>query len=126
MVGAFLSTLLPPTEPAAAVFPALSDITRELVTALAVSVPAGTLVVTVKPGLAGLAKPEVASEAVHAMVTSLACQAPSATPQDAVGEVTSRLTVTDLLVVPPALVALQVNVVPPVSLVNVVESQPDC
>jgi hypothetical protein len=97
-----------------------------LVTALAVSAPVGTLVVTVKLALAGFARPDVASEAVHARLTSVACHAPSAVPQDAVGPVASRLMVTDWLAEPPELVAVQVNVVPAVSLVTVVEPQPDC
>jgi len=61
---------------------------------------------------------DVASLALHVIATSLACQRPSDAPQDTLGLVTSRLIVTDLLLVPPPLVALQVKIVPVVSAVT--------
>jgi hypothetical protein len=65
------------------------------------------------------------------MVTSLVYQPfvpplPAVTESIAVGTVASRLIVTDWLFVPPALVAVQVRVVPVVSVEIVVGPQPDC
>ncbi len=70
-------------------FPALSHSSWVLVKAFAVSVPAATLVVSVK--LAGelALSPDSGSLAVQGMVTSVACQAPSGDPQLMIGGVVS-------------------------------------
>ncbi len=82
-------------------FPALSHSSWVLVKAFAVSVPAATLVVSVKlagelalspdSGLAGelALSPDSGSLAVQGMVTSVACQAPSGDPQLMIGGVVS-------------------------------------
>ena len=99
---------------------------RLLVEALALSVPLATLVVRLKAALAALASPEVASPAVHAIPISPACHKPSDAAQETIGLVASRLMVTDCVLVPPELVAVQVNVTPDVSVVTKLVSQPDC
>src|SRR5262245_12424424 len=116
MLGAFLSILLPLIGPAVALLPALSATLRLLVAALAFSVPLATLVERLKLASAAFARSEVASLAVQAIFTSLACQTLSAVPHATLGAVASRLMVTDWLLVPPALVAEQVKVTPVVSL----------
>ena len=62
--------------------PTMSQTWRLFVAALAVSVPAGTLVVRLKLASAAFARPDSRSLAVHAMVTSLLCHAPSAAAHD--------------------------------------------
>jgi len=93
MLGAFLSILLPAIGPAVVEFPALSATLRLLVEALLVSVLLATFIVRLKLASAVFARPEVASLALHAMLTSLACHALSAVPHDTIGAVLSTLTV---------------------------------
>src|SRR5260370_36006080 len=87
--GGFLAALLGPTGPVTEQFPAMSHKVRLLVKAFAVSVPAGTVVASMK--LAGelRSSPDPASLAVQAILTSLACQAPSGDPQLIAGGVLS-------------------------------------
>src|SRR5688500_17394457 len=95
ITGAFLSTLLPPIGPAVAQLPTLSQTSRLPVSALAVSVPAGTPVERVNAASAELARPELASCAVQAMLTSLGCHCPSGGSQVITGGTvsgTNRLT----------------------------------
>ncbi len=58
MLGAFLSTLLPPTGPAALQLPATSHTLRLPVAAAAVSVPAGTFVDRLNWESLGVTRPE--------------------------------------------------------------------
>ena len=67
----------------------MSQTWRLFVAALAVSVPAGTLVVRLKLASAAFASPDPTSLAVHAIVTSLLCHAPSAAAHDTCGGVAS-------------------------------------
>src|SRR5262245_4682145 len=90
ITGAFLSTLLPVIGPAVEQRPALLHTCRLFVAALAVSVPADTLVVNVKLASAAFAKPDSGSLAVHAMLTSLLCHALSAAPHETLGAVESE------------------------------------
>jgi hypothetical protein len=92
IAGGLLSTMLPPIGPAVEQLPATSQTVRDPVTAFAVSVPAGTEVVSVKLLSAEFAKPERPSFALHAMLTSLACQRPSVMPQLTPGAVLSIAT----------------------------------
>src|SRR2546423_382977 len=86
MVGAFLSTLLPPIGPAVEQLPATSHTARLLVEALTDSVPAGTLVESVKPlPSPPSARPDTESLAAHWTLTSPACQIPSACPHETEG-----------------------------------------
>src|SRR6266540_1335798 len=87
MDGAFLSTRLPPTGPAVTQLPALSHTWRLLVWASVVSVPSGTLVVSVNEASAGLARPEsrFGSNAEQLMLASVACQNVSAVAQVTMG-----------------------------------------
>src|SRR5439155_16283904 len=64
---------------------------REPVEALFVSVPAATVVDMSKLPSPELASPDPPSEAEQAMVTSLACQAPSGEPQLTLGTFRSTL-----------------------------------
>src|SRR5690349_14651585 len=89
IVGAFLSTLFGPSGPALAQFPAPSHTWWLLVSALAVSVPAGTLVTREKLASAGTARPESLSVAAQAIPTSAACQSVSGAPQETAGGVVS-------------------------------------
>jgi len=73
--GASRSTFNPVIGPAVAQLPATSQTVTELVAADAVSVPAGTEVTRVSCAWLGLARPEAASAALQAMVTSVALQA---------------------------------------------------
>src|SRR5436853_400316 len=93
MAGGFLSTMFGPIGPAVVELSARSRTARLLVKAVAVSVFAGTLVVSEKLASAGFASPERLSLAVQAMLTSLACQRPSGEPQLTDGAVLSRRTV---------------------------------
>src|SRR6476660_8529024 len=93
MVGAFLSTLLPPIGLMVAQLVAKSHTVRARVDAAAVSDPAGTPVTTASVASVGSASPEVASVAVHPMVASAACQLPSGVPQVTAGAVWSILIV---------------------------------
>src|SRR5712692_10503002 len=115
MDGGFLSTMLPPTGPAVAQFPAKSQTECVPVGALAVSVPAGTAVLSAKPASEEFAKPEPESLPLHAIVTSVACQTPSAAPQLIEGGVLSSITITCLGVsaLPALSVAKKVMVVVP-------------
>src|SRR5215212_1906507 len=72
---------------------------------------------------AAFARPAVLSLVAQPMLTSLACHSPSALPHATFGAVVSRWIVTDWLLVPPALVAEQISVVPAVSVLMVVGSQ---
>jgi hypothetical protein len=123
--GAFLSTLFPPTGPAVAQLPALSQIWRLSVDALPVSTPAATCVVSKNEASAAFARPDCESLAVQAMLTSEATHWPSGEAHAIVGPVVSRLIVMEFEAVPPALVAVQVKVVPAVSEVTVSGAQPD-
>src|SRR5438105_7409958 len=93
MVGAFLSTLFPPTGPAVAQLPALSQTLRLLVCALLVSVPDATFVESEKLLSPALASDELPSEAVQPILTSAACHCPSDAPQVTAGAVLSSLMV---------------------------------
>src|SRR5262245_682542 len=80
-------------------------------------------------GVLTLATPDIASLGVNGMLTSLLCQpaadaAGEAAPRVAIGGVASRRTVTERLAVPPAEVAVQVKVMPAVSVVTVLVPQP--
>ena len=80
--GAFLSILLPPTGPARDGVPGGVEPSARLpVCASSVSAPAATLVDRLKLASPAGSTPEPPSVAVHAMLTSLACQSPSAEPQ---------------------------------------------
>src|SRR5919112_6742463 len=89
--GPFLSTLLPPTGPAVVVLPTASLTVLLFVWALLVSVPAATSVERLKPSSACGATPDPPSVAVQAMLTSAACQSPSAESQDTPGPFLSTL-----------------------------------
>src|SRR5258708_392288 len=89
--GGFLSTLLGPIGPAAAQLPATSHSWRVPVKAAAVSVPAGTLVVSVKFAGEFALSPEPLSLAVQAMLTSLALHKPSGETQMIAGGVVSTV-----------------------------------
>src|SRR5690242_3556664 len=91
--GPFSSTLIPLIGPAVVQLPALSHTLWRPVEAFAVSVPTGTLVVRLKLASAGSARPEPPSDAVHAMLTSVACQVDGAVAQVTSGGVKSQLTV---------------------------------
>src|SRR6266545_958051 len=93
IVGAFLSIMLPLIGPPTVKFPATSNTVCVPVNALFVSVPAGTLVKSRKLASAGFARPDSASLAVQAMLTSVACQRPSAEPHNTTGSVLSMRTV---------------------------------
>src|SRR4051812_23428814 len=93
MVGALRSTLLPVTGPAVAQLPALSQTCRVPVAALAVSLPAATDVLNEKLASLALARPDVASVAVHAIDTLPACHSESALPQATVGATVSTVSV---------------------------------
>src|SRR5436190_5686731 len=93
MSGAFLSTLFPPTGPAAAQLPAPSQTVRLPVGALASSVPAATLVESVKFASAAFDKPDPPSLLEQASETSAACHEPSGDAQLMAGIVLSILTV---------------------------------
>src|SRR5204863_3603373 len=71
--GHFSSTMIPVIGPAVTQFPALSQTLWLLVEAFAVSVPAGTFVARLKLASAGSARSEPPSDAVHGMLTSVAC-----------------------------------------------------
>ena len=86
--GALLSTLLPAIGPAVVQLPSWSQIARLLVSAFAVSVPSATLVVSEKLASDGSSRPK-ASDAVHAIVTSVPCHSPSTVPHVTVGGVLS-------------------------------------
>ena len=90
-VGAFLSTLLPAIGPAVAQLFVLSQTWYVPVLAFAVSVPTATEVDSVKFASDAFASPEPLSWAVHEMITSEACQTPSAEPQEMVGGVESSV-----------------------------------
>src|SRR6266545_1970809 len=90
-MGPFLSTLLPLIGPAVAELPTASPTAWVPVEALASSVSAGTLVDRENLASAGLTKPEPASLAVQAILTSLPCQFPSALPHETVGAFLSTL-----------------------------------
>jgi hypothetical protein len=104
-------------------FPATSQTLSDPVEAFAVSVPAGTAVAKAK--LAAAANPDPSSLAVQGMLASLACHLPSGEPHAIFGGIVSRFTVMELEAVPPALVAVQVNVTPVVSELTAAEPQPD-
>src|SRR5919201_7121990 len=97
IVGAFLSTMLPPTGPATTELPARSKTVRVPVKALLVSVSGATLVVSWKLPSAMFARPERASAAEQVTLTSVACQRPSAVPQEKTGSVLSMRTVVVLV-----------------------------
>src|SRR4051812_18517867 len=92
--GGFLSTLLPAIGPAVTQLPATSQIAREPVDALALSVPVATFVESEKLASAPLASPESPSLDVHARLTSLACHIPSASAQLTLGTIWSSEMVT--------------------------------
>jgi hypothetical protein len=79
------------------VLPATSATPRLPVDALAVSVPDGMLVLSLKLASAAFARPEVASLLVQPRVLSVACQVPPAKAHVTVGACWSSLTVTTLL-----------------------------
>src|SRR5262245_32265031 len=85
MDGTLRSTLLPPTGPAAAQRPALSQTVRLFVAASDCSKPSGTLVFRLKLASVALASPDSASCAVQRMLTLALCQRPSAVEQVIVG-----------------------------------------
>src|SRR5439155_17850327 len=89
--GASLSTLLPPMGPAVTQLLTASHTWWEPVEASLVSVPAATKVDRLKTASAGSARSDPPSEAVQAMETSVACQAPSAEPQLTLGALRSTL-----------------------------------
>ena len=89
MVGAFLSTLFPLIGPAVVQRFAVLHTCRLFVAAVAVSVPVATFVVRLKLASAWFASPDSGSLAVQAMLTSLLCQAPSATAHETCGGVAS-------------------------------------
>src|SRR3989442_5674049 len=89
IVGAFLSTLMPPIGPAVAQLLIASQTWSEPVEAFAVSLPDGTLVERVKLASDALARPDPESAAVHASETSVACQSPSGCAHWRVGAVVS-------------------------------------
>ena len=92
---------------------------------MAVSAPIGTLVDSEKDASPGDAKPEPVSVAVQlTMMLSLCHVDWSGTVQPIVGSEASRLMITCAELVPPALVAEQVNVIPAVSVVTELDSQP--
>ena len=123
--GGFLSTSFAVIGPATVQLPALSQTWRLPVAALLVSAPLGTWVESENEASPGFARPDAESDAVHARVTSEACQCPSDEAQATVGAVASRMIVTELEAVPPPLVAVQVNVVPLVSEVTNPVAHPD-
>lgn len=99
MDGAFLSTLFPLTGPAVAQLPATSHTAREAVSALAVSVPSGTVVAREKEASAGFTSPEPpASAAVQGIVTFTADHWAFALPQVITGGVRSIFAVRVLAV----------------------------
>src|SRR5690242_17840144 len=115
IAGPRLSTMLPKIGPAVAQLPARSQTERLLVAALAVSEPAGTLVMSVKEASAALAKPVPLSRAVQASETSVECHRPSGAAQEICGGAASW-TVTvklALLVLPLASEAEQDTLVVP-------------
>src|SRR5262245_17103266 len=93
IAGPFRSTLFSPIGPAFAQFPARSQTARASVDALAVSVPAGTLVESEKLASDALDKPETASLELQAILASIPCHRPSAGPQEMFGECWSNLIV---------------------------------
>src|SRR5215471_19695501 len=93
MTGGFLSTMKGPIGPAVVQLPATSQTSWALVNADAVSVPAGTDVVSVKLASALSASPEVVSTPKQVVDTSLACQTESAPKQLTPGGVLSMRTV---------------------------------
>jgi len=86
ITGGLRSTRNPPTT-AVVQLPATSQTGRVLVLALAVSVPAGTLVESEKSASDVLARPDAASVAVQATLTSVGCHRPSAAPHATAGGV---------------------------------------
>ena len=93
MAGGILSTRMPDTGPAMAQFPATSHTVRESVDADAISSPSPTRVVSENALADPTASPDVASDAVHAIVTSAACHAASALAHATRGGEASRLIV---------------------------------
>src|SRR5262245_30818917 len=89
IAGGFLSILLSRIGPAVAQFPARSHTWRVAVAAWEVSVPTEALVASAKLASVRVASPELRSDAVQPMLTSAACQAPSAQLQLTCGGVVS-------------------------------------
>src|SRR5689334_11324909 len=89
IVGAFLSTLFPLIGPAVVHPPLLLHTCRLFVVAFAGSVPTAVVVVRLKAASAAFASPDSGSLAVHAIVTSPLCQAPSDAPHETSGGVAS-------------------------------------
>src|SRR5262249_145297 len=89
--GNFLSTMNGPKVPVLTVFPAMSETFTGIVCAALVSVPTCTAVVTLK--LAGVARPDPASLAMHGTLTSAACHAATGGVHWTIGEVLSTLMV---------------------------------
>src|SRR5438105_13457483 len=81
MSGALRSTWLSEIGPAVVQIPARSQSWRLPVAALAVSVPAATLVLSWNAAADGSASPEKASMALQARATSAACHRPSGAAQ---------------------------------------------
>src|SRR5262249_25653803 len=97
IAGAFLSTMMPAMGPAFAQFPARSQIRRLPVSEFAVSVPAGTLVFSVKVASPGFARPDPESLAEQPRVTSVACQSASGLAHMICGGVVSVAPLTERL-----------------------------
>src|SRR6266699_5150624 len=75
IVGGFRSTMFPPIGPAVTQLPARSQRPCEFVGALAVSVPAGTVVASTNMGGEALFRPEMVSWAVQLNAWFAACHA---------------------------------------------------
>src|SRR5947209_5066613 len=102
MIGTFLSTLSPVYGPAVVQLPATSHTVRLGVVAEPVSVPVGMLVVRVRDASPGLARPDPASPAVHAMEISAALQPVGGVTHDTVGGVVSTMGFVNAVRVEPA------------------------
>src|SRR2546428_351187 len=89
IVGAFLSTLMPPIGPAVAQLLIASQTWSEPVEAFEVSLPDGTLVESVKFASDAFARPDPKSDAVQASETSVACQSASGATHWRVGALVS-------------------------------------
>jgi hypothetical protein len=85
------STLLPVTGPACAEFPTASATLRLFVEAFASSLPAPTFVDNVIAASSAVASPDPPSVAEQPMLTSVACQFPSAEPHEICGALRSTL-----------------------------------